>query len=51
MVLGAIWEKSPILFSLVYAIASALVLAGIAGVTYWKLRPTLWQRNDTEAEN
>jgi hypothetical protein len=50
-VLGAIWKENPVLFSLVYAVGSILVLAGIAGVAYWKLRPTLWQRSDTEAAN
>lgn len=49
-VLGAIWNDNPVLFSSVYATGSALVLAGIAGVAYWKLRPALWRGNDTEAE-
>lgn len=49
-VLGTIWKQNPILYSLVYAIGSVLVLAGIAALVYSKLRPALWRRNDAEPE-
>jgi hypothetical protein len=47
-VLLALWEESPILYSLVYPIAGALIIAGIGALAYWKLRPELWRRKDLE---
>ncbi len=43
-VLLSLWERSPVLYSLLYLIGGALILAGIAALVYWKLRPALWRR-------
>lgn len=42
-VLAELWNANSILYSLVYAGGGALVIAGVALVVYWKLRPQLWR--------
>ena len=42
--LVAIWRSSPIAYTFVYAICSLIVVAIIACLTHWKLRPELWSR-------
>jgi hypothetical protein len=49
-VLASIWKGSPALYSLLYVVGAVLVLVGIAGLAYWKLRPSLWRQNDSEPE-
>ena len=44
-VLKALWQDNPILYSLVYLLNGALVVAGVAVLVYWKLRPELWRGN------
>ena len=43
-VLIALWQESPIFYSLLYSIVSFLALSGIAVLAYLKLRPELWHR-------
>lgn len=49
-VLKAIWKGNPQLFSFLYAVGVAVVLGGIAGLVYWRLRPNLWRQSDIEPE-
>lgn len=41
-VLVALWNESPALYSFVYSISCVFVIAGVAAVVHWKLRPKLW---------
>lgn len=40
----AIWRTSPLIYTFVYSICSLIIIAAIACLTYWKLRPELWSR-------
>lgn len=42
-VLIALWQDNPVLYSLAYFLSGAVVIAGVAGLVYWKLRPELWR--------
>ena len=43
-VLIAVWEQNSILYSLVYLIASVLVITGISTLIYFELRPERWRQ-------
>jgi hypothetical protein len=45
----ALWEQHPFLYSLVYPLFWVLVLAGVAAIAYWKLRPELWRNEDEQS--
>src|ERR1039457_1636522 len=42
-VLKALLQDNPVLYSFAYFTSGALVVAGLAGLVYWKLRPELWR--------
>ena len=44
VVLKALWQGNPVLYSLIYTLGSVLIATGLAVVAYWKLRPELWRR-------
>ena len=48
-VLRALWQDNPVLCSFVYFLGGALVVAGVAGLVYWKLRPELWRGKGRES--
>jgi hypothetical protein len=48
-VLEAIWRSSPAFFSCLYTVTAVLVCTGIAGLTYWQLRPKLWRQNGADS--
>jgi hypothetical protein len=43
-VLIALWRTSQVVYSVVYASCGLSVVAGVAGLIRWKLRPSLWRR-------
>ena len=45
-VVKALWQDNPVLCSLAYFLSGALVVAGVASLVYWKLRPELWRDRD-----
>jgi formate hydrogenlyase subunit 3/multisubunit Na+/H+ antiporter MnhD subunit len=47
-ILAAIWRRDPVLFSVVYMASVILIAGGIISLVYWKLRPQLWRRNDSD---
>jgi glucose-6-phosphate-specific signal transduction histidine kinase len=48
VVLKALWRDNPVLYSFVYFLSGALVVAGVVGLVYWKLRPELWKGKGRE---
>jgi len=42
-VLIAIWGQNPVFYSLAYVLGGVLVVAMVAALVYWKLRPELWR--------
>ena len=48
--LAALWEENPVFYSLVYCIGIVLIIAGVASLVYWKLRPQLWHRKEADSE-
>ncbi len=53
LLLAAIWQANPVLYSIVYSVAVFFVLCGVLALGYWQLRPGLWRRNENDhtAEN
>jgi hypothetical protein len=51
VILIGLWQESPLLYSFMYAIASALGLLGVGMLFRWKLRPKLWRENRQERNN
>jgi hypothetical protein len=47
--LEALWMQNPPLYSLAYITGCILVLAGVAALSYWKLRPELWRKGNYES--
>ncbi|MGB7546281.1 MAG: hypothetical protein WBM14_00900 [Terracidiphilus sp.] len=51
VILISLWQQSPVLYSFMYSIASALGIFCVGALFYWKLRPTLWRRSRHERGN
>jgi uncharacterized membrane protein YcjF (UPF0283 family) len=49
-VLKALWQENSVFYSLAYSVSSVLVIAGVAALAYWKLRPELWRRKEHESD-
>ena len=45
VILINLWQGSPILYSIMYAIACGLGILGVGALFQWKLRPKLWREN------
>ena len=43
-VLAALWRSAPLYYSVVYAVCGLGTGALVAGLIYWKLRPSLWKK-------
>jgi len=50
-VLKALLQDNPVLYSFSYFTSGALVVAGLAGLVYWKLRPELWRGKGRESSS
>jgi hypothetical protein len=50
-VVKALWQDNPVLYSLAYFLSGALIVAGVAGLVYWKLRPELWRGKGRESSS
>lgn len=48
-VLKALWQDNPVLYSFAYFLSGAAVVAGVAGLVFWKLRPDLWRGKGRES--
>lgn len=44
-ILIIVWQKDPVVYSLVYSIASILCILGLGVLVHSKLRPKLWRRS------
>ena len=47
-ILAAVWDTSPILFSLVYLLSGLAIVATLSYLVSTKLRPSLWKHRNTE---
>lgn len=48
-VLKALWQHHPIFYSFAYFLSGALLVVGVAGLAYLKLRPELWRGKGRES--
>lgn len=50
-VLKALLQDNPVLYSFAYFTSGSLVVAGLAGLVHWKLRPELWRGKGRESSS
>jgi uncharacterized membrane protein YcjF (UPF0283 family) len=50
-VLIALWEKNPVVYSLIYLMSCIFVIAVVAALAFWKLRPELWKLKNDESDH
>lgn len=46
VVLLALWESSPVIYSFIYSICVLSMVGALIGIIHWKLRPRQWKSNE-----